>query len=56
MIESREMLEEPERTGRWIIKIDSKGWTYGECSNCGLKQYAGAIRECPFCGAKMETD
>lgn len=40
--------------GKWIIEIDSNGNTYGKCSICDMKQYAGQLNYCPYCGAKMK--
>ena len=40
--------------GEWIIEIDVNGNTYGRCSICGMKQYAGQLNFCPDCGAKMK--
>lgn len=40
--------------GEWIIEIDVNGNTYGRCSVCGMKQYAGQLNFCPDCGAKMK--
>ena len=40
--------------GEWIIEIDAKGNTYGRCTICGMKQYAGQLNYCPNCGAKMK--
>lgn len=43
-----------EKTGRWIIRQDRHGRTYGECSSCGMKQYTGASPYCPYCGSHNE--
>ena len=40
--------------GEWIIEIDANGYTYGRCSICGMRQYAGQLNFCPDCGAKMK--
>ncbi len=40
--------------GEWIIEIDTNGNTYGRCSICGIRQYAGQLNFCPDCGARME--
>ena len=40
--------------GEWIIEIDANGYTYGRCSICGMKQYAGQLNFCPDCGAHMK--
>jgi hypothetical protein len=40
--------------GKWIVKTDSGGKTYGVCSCCGYKQYAGHLKYCPECGGKMD--
>ena len=40
--------------GEWIIEIDANGNTYGRCSVCGMKQYAGQLNFCPDCGARMK--
>jgi hypothetical protein len=40
--------------GKWIEKQDKDGKTYGVCSNCGYKQYAGHLKYCPECGGKMD--
>ena len=37
--------------GEWIIEIDVNGNTYGRCSICGMRQYAGQLNFCPDCGA-----
>lgn len=39
--------------GKWIIEIDANGNTYGRCSICDMKQYAGQLNFCPDCGADM---
>ena len=39
--------------GEWIIEIDANDNTYGRCSICGMKQYAGHLNFCPNCGADM---
>jgi uncharacterized OB-fold protein len=50
-------LEEPERkAGRWIVKRDTiTGAAYGECTSCGMRQYAGHTKYCPNCGARLEN-
>ena len=40
--------------GEWIIEQDEQGHTYGKCTVCGMKQYAGQLNYCPDCGAKMK--
>ena len=40
--------------GKWIIEIDANGNTYGRCSVCGMRQYAGQLNFCPDCGARMK--
>lgn len=40
--------------GEWIIEQDGQGCTYGKCSVCGMKQYAGYLNFCPDCGSKMK--
>ena len=40
--------------GEWIIEIDVNGNTYGRCSICGMRQYAGQLNFCPDCGARMK--
>ena len=40
--------------GEWIIEIDANGNTYGRCSVCGMRQYAGQLNFCPDCGAHMK--
>ena len=40
--------------GKWIIEIDANGNTYGRCSVCGMRQYAGQLNFCPDCGAHMK--
>ena len=40
--------------GKWIEKQDKDGKTYGVCSCCGYKQYAGHLKYCPECGGKMD--
>lgn len=44
-----------QKMGRWIIDRDSTGRTYGECSECMMRQYAGTLNYCPDCGARMEA-
>lgn len=44
----------PVKHGKWIEKQDKDGKTYGVCSNCGYKQYAGHLKYCPECGGKMD--
>lgn len=39
--------------GEWIVEIDANGNTYGRCSICGMRQYAGQLNFCPNCGADM---
>ena len=48
------MPTEDRPQGEWIIEIDINGNTYGRCSICGMKQYAGQLNYCPDCGAKMK--
>ncbi|MBQ2348000.1 MAG: Lar family restriction alleviation protein [Clostridia bacterium] len=43
-----------ERIGKWIVKKDRSNRTYAVCSECGTKNYAGRIKYCYECGAKME--
>ena len=46
---------QPERKkGHWIVAQDKDGNTFGECSSCGMKQYAGTLRYCPYCGSHNE--
>ena len=40
--------------GEWIIEIDVNGNTYGRCSICGMRQYAGQLNYCPDCGCRMK--
>ena len=40
-----------QKTGYWLIKQDHNGSTYGECSRCYSKQYAGHTPYCPYCGS-----
>jgi len=40
--------------GEWIIEIDVNGNTYGRCSICGMRQYAGQLNFCPDCEARMK--
>ena len=40
--------------GEWIIEIDTNGNTYGRCSICGMRQYAGQLNFCPDCGTRMK--
>ena len=40
--------------GEWIIEIDVNNNTYGRCSMCDMKQYAGQLNFCPNCGARMK--
>ena len=42
--------------GKWIIEIDANSNTYGRCSICGMRQYAGQLNFCPNCGAKMKGE
>lgn len=49
-------LPSAQRNGKWIPKLDDVGFTYGECSECGMKNYAGFTNFCSNCGAKMETE
>lgn len=49
-------LNEQQRTGQWIVDKDSTGCTYGKCTSCGMKQYAGRTKFCPNCGAKMKVE
>lgn len=44
----------PVKHGKWIEKQDKDGKTYGVCSRCGYKQYAGHLKYCPECGGKMD--
>ena len=44
----------PVKHGKWIVKTDSEGKTYGVCSRCGYEQYAGHLKYCPECGGKMD--
>lgn len=44
----------PVKHGKWIEKQDKDGKTYGVCSCCGYKQYAGHLKYCPECGGKMD--
>lgn len=44
----------PVKHGKWIEKQDKDGKTYGVCSRCGYKQYAGNLKYCPECGGKMD--
>lgn len=44
---------EPQK-GEWIIEVDANGNTYGKCSICGMRQYAGQLNFCPDCGARMK--
>lgn len=40
--------------GEWIVETDNVGNTYGRCSICGMRQYAGQLNYCPDCGARMK--
>jgi hypothetical protein len=42
------------KMGRWVLKKDIDGKTYGVCSECGGIQYAGYLNYCPYCGIKMQ--
>jgi hypothetical protein len=42
----------PVTRGEWIEKQDKDGKTYGVCSCCGYKQYAGHLKYCPECGSE----
>ena len=44
----------PVKHGKWIVKQDKDGKTYGVCSGGGYKQYAGHLKYCPECGGKMD--
>ena len=44
----------PVKRGKWIVKQDKDGKTYGVCSCCGYEQYAGHLKYCPECGGKMD--
>lgn len=46
----------PVVRGRWIVKTDADGKTYGVCSECGYEQYAGHLKFCPNCGADMRSE
>lgn len=46
----------PVVRGAWIVKTDADGKTYGVCSECGYKQYAGHLKFCPNCGADMRSE
>lgn len=46
----------PVVRGEWIVKTDADGKTYGVCSECGYKQYAGHLKFCPNCGADMRPE
>ena len=48
------MPTEDRPQGEWIIEQDEQGHTYGKCTVCGMKQYAGQLNYCPNCGAKMK--
>lgn len=48
------MPTEDRPQGEWIIEIDINGNTYGRCSICGMRQYAGQLNFCPDCGARMK--
>ena len=49
------VLGQPKRVrGHWIVDKDNTGCTYGKCTSCGMKQYAGRTKFCPNCGARME--
>ena len=48
------MPTEDRPQGEWIIEQDEQGHTYGKCTVCGMKQYAGQLNYCPDCGAKMK--
>ena len=45
-------VERPQ--GEWIIEQDEQGHTYGKCTVCGMKQYAGQLNYCPDCGTRMK--
>lgn len=49
-----ERVSTDEPQGEWIIEKDTNGNTYGRCSICGMKQYAGQLNFCPDCGASMK--
>ena len=40
--------------GKWIIEKDVNGNTYGRCSICGMRQYAGQLNYCSDCGSRMK--
>jgi len=48
------MPTEDRPQGEWIIEQDEQGHTYGKCTVCGMKQYAGQLNYCPDCGARMK--
>lgn len=50
----KEMPSADRPRGEWIIEKDVNGNTYGRCSVCGMKQYAGQLNYCPDCGSKMK--
>ena len=50
--EEYEITDRPQ--GEWIIEVDANGNTYGKCSICGMRQYAGQLNFCPDCGARMK--
>ena len=48
---------EPERPhGKWIMRSGGRQGTHAECSNCGMKNYAGILNYCPDCGAEMKGE
>lgn len=49
-----EALSADRPQGEWIIEKDTNGNTYGRCSVCSMKQYAGQLNYCPNCGAEMK--
>ena len=50
--EEYEITDRPQ--GEWIIEVDANDNTYGRCSICGMRQYAGQLNFCPDCGARMK--
>ena len=53
-LEEIQKLKSDRPQGEWIIEQDEQGHTYGKCTICGMKQYAGQLNYCPNCGAKMK--
>lgn len=54
-IQALEQTKQNVKIGRWIVK-EKYHETYGVCSQCGMRNYAGYLNYCPDCGAKMGVE